>query len=43
MSVGELLSELVPRAFNRPTPRDMPTRGIDNELERKGNNDGFAE
>ena len=29
MSAGEQLSELVPRAFNRRTPRDMPTHGID--------------
>ena len=43
MSAGAPLSELVPRAFNRRTPRDMPARGIDTELERKGSNDGFVE
>ncbi len=42
MSVGEPLSELVPRTFNRRTPRDMPTRGIDTEPEMKGRNHGFA-
>jgi hypothetical protein len=42
MSLGEPLSELVSRVFNRRTPRDLAPRGIDIEPERKGRNHGFA-
>jgi len=43
MSTGEPLSELGSRTFNRRTPGDIPTRGIDTEPEMKGRNHGFAE
>jgi hypothetical protein len=43
MNAGEPLSELVWRAFDRRTPRDMPAHRIDTEPERKGSNCGFAE